>query len=75
MLIVTAGIGIKQMISNAHVVAEYAAYIFVIAVCALYGIIAIILARQIDKIKDKQYLVGFFSAIVAMTALIVTIVK
>ena len=51
----------------------------------LYGVVATMflpcayitfrMAKDIGKIKDRNYMVSFFSALVAMTALIVAIVK
>ena len=41
----------------------------------VYGIGAIILGKDINKITDRNYIVGFFSAIVSMTALIISIVS
>ena len=47
---------------------------FVEIILLMYGIIAIMWGRSVKRIKDRQYLVGFFSAIVALTALVFSIV-
>jgi len=75
LLMVFVGSGVYMLCTNTYQIV-YVILIIVLCLLALiYAFCAFGMIKSVGRIKDRNYLVSFFSFLVALTALIVAIVK
>ena len=75
MLLIFFGYGVYMLFTSAQSALQIGLQIVLCIMVLIYAVGSFGMIRSIGRIKDRNYLFGFFSALVALTALIVTIVK
>lgn len=75
LLLTFLGYGIYLLFTNTYSVAQIVVQIVLCIMILIYAISSFGMIKSIGRIKDRNYLIGFFSSLVALTALIVAIIK
>ena len=75
LLVLFVGYSVYMLFSSIHPATQIIAIVVLCFMALVYAICSFGMIKSIGRIKDRNYLVSFFSSLVALTALIVAIVK
>ncbi len=75
LLLTFVAYGVYMLITNSYPVIQIVFRVVLCLMVIIYAIWDFEMVKSIGKIKDRNYLVSYFSSMVALTALIVAIVK
>ena len=75
LLLAFVAYGVYMLITNTYPVIQIVFRVVLWLMVIIYAIWNFVMVSSIGKIRDRNYLVSYFSSMVALTALIVAIVK